>query len=75
MYITVHLTIGQMKLFVLWNRSYDNVPCIIVIEIIRCPDVLQLFLKLREYTKIYYWKERSIATCVGPTYTDQRFIR
>ena len=46
LYITVHLTISQMKLFVLWNRSYDNVPCIKIIEVVRCPKVLQLFLKL-----------------------------
>ena len=68
MYITVHLTIGQMKFFVLWNRPYDNVPRIIIIIVIWCPKVLQLFLKLRVYKKIY------IYICWSYIYTDQELI-
>ena len=42
-----------MKLLVLWNRSYNNVPRFIIIEVVWCPDVLQLFLKLKQYMKVH----------------------
>lgn len=50
--VLVCLTIGQMKCLVLWNRSYNNISCIMIIEVVWCPDVLQLFLKLREYKSV-----------------------
>ena len=51
--LKICLTIGQMKLLVLWNRSYNNVRRFIIIEVVWCPDVLQLFLKLKEYTEVH----------------------